>query len=262
MPTPRPPAALLVAAALTLAALPAGLRAQGIIRGGDGEYTARRDTTIDAHGARRVDVEGRSGELRVVGVAGLREVRVRGTARASRERWLDELRVEARRDGDVVRVRADIPDRAGDDWGGDMQVRALDLVIEVPQGIDADVRDGSGAVEIRGVGALTLVDGSGEVRISDVGSADVEDGSGEVRIDGVRGDVHLADGSGSLIVTRVGGAVHVDRDGSGEVDVRDVAGDLVVRRSRAAGVQFANVRGRVDVPEARHTRAARRTRWY
>lgn len=256
---PRPsPVALLALAALTLAARPGSVRAQAA------DHTARRDTTLDARGARRVDVEGRAGELRVLGVAGLREVRVRGTARASEARWLDAIRVDARRDGDVVRVRADIPDREGE-WRDGWGTRALDLVVEVPEGIDADVRDGSGALEVRGVGALAVHDGSGEVRVADVRSADVRDGSGDVRVEGVRGDVRLEDGSGSLYVSRVGGAVRVERDGSGDVEVRDVAGDLVVDRSRAAGIRHANVRGRVEIPEPRRSRRAREARrdgWY
>jgi hypothetical protein len=260
---PRPFAALLALAALA-SAPSAALHAQA-------DHTARRDTTLDARGARRVQVEGRAGSLRVAGVAGLREVRVRGTARASEARWLDEIRLEARRDGDVVRVRADIPDQVHVGWwDGRSSYRALDLVVEVPAGIDADVSDGSGDLEVQGVGALTLEDGSGEVRIRDVRSADVRDGSGDVHVDGVRGDVRLEDGSGSLLVARVGGAVRVERDGSGEVDVRDVTGDLVVDRSRGEGIRYENVRGRVEIPEPREARrartraerAARRDGWY
>jgi hypothetical protein len=245
-----------LAAALALAAAPGAAAAQSY--GGYDEYTARRDAEVDARGARRVEVEGRAGTLRVVGVGGLGAVRVRGVARASRREWLADLRVVARRDGDVVVVRADIPDwrdtdhHGGWDGGG---TRALDLVVEVPRGIDAEVVDGSGDAEVRGVGALVARDGSGDFAVEDAASVDVADGSGTLRVRGVRGDVRVEDGSGDIDVDRVDGAVVVARDGSGGVDVRAVRGDLVVERRRASGITYADVRGRVRVP------APRRERW-
>ena len=224
-----------------------------------GEYTARRDTTVDARGARRVEVEARAGSLRITGVAGLTEVRVRGTAHASDRALLDEIRVFARREGDVVRVRADIPDerdgrwRSWRSWRGDYS-RGLDLVIEVPARIAADVDDGSGEVEIRGVGALDLRDGSGSISVEDVDSARIEDGSGEIRVRNVRGDVRVRDGSGGIDADDVRGAVIVERDGSGGVSARHVGGDLIVEQGRASRIDYADVRGRVQIPEDRRAR--------
>ncbi|MDF1504135.1 hypothetical protein [Roseisolibacter sp. H3M3-2] len=239
---------------LLLALAPAAARAQDYARD---EYTAPREADVDARGARRVSVEGHAGYLRVRGVEGLTQVRVRGTARASRREVLDRIRIETRRDGDVVLVRADVPDqRDGDRWGDDN--RALDLVVEVPLGIAADVRDGSGALEVRGVGALDVEDGSGEIDVRDVASARIRDGSGEIRVEDVRGDVRLSDGSGSIAVRRVRGSVLVENDGSGGIEVREVEGDLTVDRARGRAISYSDVRGRVDVP--RDTRGRRS--WY
>ena len=241
--------------AAVLALLPGAGAAQRYDRGDD--YTAPREADVDARGARRVSVEGRAGFLRIRGVDGLTQVRVRATARASRRAALDEIRLVARREGDVVVVRADIPDRADD--GGWDDVRALDLTLEVPRGVAADVVDGSGEVAIRGVGALDLKDGSGEIDVEDVGPTRIEDGSGEVRVRDVRGDLRVADGSGAIEVRRVRGSVVVERDGSGGIDVQDVGGDLTVDRARGRGIDFAGVRGRVSIPDDRR---ARRTAWY
>jgi hypothetical protein len=254
----RPAAALALAlagATLTAALAPRAVRAQG-----DDEYTEARNATVEARGARRLEVEGRSGVLRIRGVDGLTEVRVRGTARASRRAWLEEIRLVARREGDAVVVRADIPDRREDQWSDGRNVRALDLVLEVPRGIAADVVDGSGAVEIRGVGALDLRDGSGEIEVEDVASARIEDGSGEIRVRDARGDVRLADGSGSIDVSGVRGSVMVERDGSGEIAVRQVEGDLTIDRARARGIAYTRISGRVSVP--RDERRVRRGSWY
>jgi hypothetical protein len=244
----------LPALALALALAPGAAAAQRYDR--DDEYTAPREADVDARGARRLEVEGRAGFLRIRGVDGLTQVRVRGTARASRRASLDEIRLVARREGDVVVVRADIPDREG--WDGDGH-RALDLTLEVPRGIEADVVDGSGELEIRGVGRLDLKDGSGEIDLEDVGATRVEDGSGEIRARDVRGDLRLSDGSGGIEVSRVRGSVIVESDGSGGIDVRGVEGDFTVDRARARGIDYADVRGRVNLP--RDERRGRRS-WY
>lgn len=240
----------------------AGLLAAGALAPGaasaqdrDDGYAAPRDAAVSARGARRVEIEAEAGSLRVVGVAGLAEVRVRGTARASRREWLDAIRLEARREGDAVVVRAVIPDddEGGRGWrdGWRDGWRGLDLVVEVPRGIAARVEDGSGEVEIRDVGALELRDGSGEVEIVGVASATVEDGSGALRLRDVRGDVRVRDGSGAVVVERVGGTVTVEHDGSGGIDVRTVAGDFVVERDGSGGIDHAGVRGRVTLPPRR-----------
>lgn len=252
------PAVLSLAlAGATAAAAPRPLAAQGY---GD-EYTAPRPAAVDARGARRLVVEGKSGILRIRGVDGLAEVRVQGTARASRRAWLDEIRLVARREGDAVVVRADIPDRDLEWTDGD-NVRALDLVLDVPRGIAADVTDGSGALEIRGVGALDLKDGSGELEVEDVASARIDDGSGGIRVRDVRGDLRLSDGSGSIDASRVRGSVVVERAGSGGVRVHDVGGDFTIEEGRGRGVSYADVRGQVRVPVDERARARERARAY
>ena len=233
---------------LLAAALPAGAQS---------EHTARRDTTLDARGARHVEVEARAGSLRITGVAGLTEVRVRGTARASDRELLDDIRLVARREGDRVVVRADIAEDRGRGvrvgWRDDYY-RGLDLVIEVPAGIAARVEDSSGDVEIRRVGALELLDSSGSIEVEDVDSARIDDSSGEIRVRNVRGDVRLRDGSGSIEADDVRGAVIVERDGSGGVSARRVGGDFVVEQGRASRISYSDVRGRVDIPEDRRSR--------
>ncbi len=251
--------AAVVVAIVAMALAPGAAAAQHF--GGHDEYTAPREATVNARGARRLSVESGAGFLRVRGVEGLTEVRVRGTARASRRAGLEEIRLVARRDGDVVVVRADLPDRAHDGWSDD-GVRALDLTLEVPRGIAADVVDGSGELEIRGVGPLDLKDGSGEIGVEDVGPTRIEDGSGEIDVRDVRGDLRVADGSGGIEVRGVRGSVVVERDGSGGIGVRDVEGDLIVERGRARGIDYAGVRGRVTVPSDERDRRARRTTWY
>jgi hypothetical protein len=241
-------AALLPAACLLSAGvlLPIAAHAQ---RGDAPVYTAPREATVDARGARTIEIDAAAGTLRVVGVAGLTEVRVRGTARADRRDELAGIRLDARRAGDAVVVRVDIPERDDDrGWHDDWTMRALDLVVEVPRGIAARVVDGSGDLELVGVGALDLRDGSGAIEVADVASAVIEDGSGSMRVCDVRGDLRVRDGSGSVEAVRVGGSFTVERDGSGSIEARTVAGDFIVERDGSGGIDYAGVRGEVRVP--------------
>ena len=233
----------------------------------DDAYTAPRDAELDARGARSLRVEAKAGMLRIEGRAGTSEVRVRGTARASRESWLEDIQLRAERRGDVLEVIVDIPSWS---WTGTgREYKGLDLVIEVPPGLALDVVDGSGAIEMRGVGPLRLRDGSGEIEITDVtGTVDIDDGSGEVVLRNVRGEVRIEDGSGemhiedvqgnvdivddgsgSLTIARVTGWVQVNDAGSGTVEVTDVGGDLTVRETRRSRVRHSNVRGTVRIAD-------------
>lgn len=230
------------------------------------ENRAARDADLDASGARLLRVEAKAGQLRIEGRSGISEVRVRGVARASRESWLDDIQLRTGRNDDELYVVVDIPSWS---WTGiGHAYKALDLVIEVPQTLALDINDGSGNVEIRGVGAVRLHDGSGEVDVRDAGPVEVEDGSGEVTLRGIRGDVRVEDGSGevtiddvqgnvtiiddgsgSLDITRVTGWVRVNDAGSGSVRVSDIGGDLVVRDTSRRRVRYDGVRGTVRIME-------------
>jgi hypothetical protein len=229
------------------------------------EFEARRSATVSVAGARSLLVEVGAGSLRVEGRPGLTEVRVSGRACASSEALLGQLDVNADRRGDVVRVTMPETDNR---FENDEYAR-LHLVVEVPAGIEADISDGSGAAEIRGLGATRVHDGSGDLLLEDMsglleiedgsggivvngaaGDVVVEDGSGEIRIDDVRGSVSIEDGSGSVHLARVGRNARVD-DSSGDIEVDGVGGDFIVGNDSSGSIRHGGVRGRVDVPRPR-----------
>lgn len=238
-----------------------------------GDYTAPRNAVVDAAGARMVEVEAAAGSLRIEGKAGLRQVQVTGTARSSSQRGLSEIRLIAERRGDVVFIKADIPDdergfRDRDNWSA-----ALDLVIQVPQGINAEVSDGSGEAKVLNVGALEASDGSGDFSVEGASSVHITDGSGNLRIENVGGDVTVSDGSGeidvrnvtgsftvetdgsgSIIATDVRGSVIVENDGSGEIEVNKVGRDFRVENKGSGSIDYTAVSGQVNIPDRRHGR--------
>jgi hypothetical protein len=239
-------------------------------------YTAPRNAVVDAAGAKTVEVDAAAGILRVEGKPGLRQVQVTGTARASSQRLLNEIRLIAERRGDLVFIKADMPDNK--DWRDyDGWSAALDLVIQVPQGINADISDGSGDTKIFNVGALEASDGSGDFSVDGAaGSVRISDGSGNLTIQNVGGDVKVtdgsgdinvrsvsgsftveSDGSGSIYATDVRGSVVVENDGSGEIEVKQVGKDFRVEHKGSGDIDYADVTGRVEIPERHRDRRYR-----
>jgi DUF4097 and DUF4098 domain-containing protein YvlB len=238
-------------------------------------YTAPRNAIVDASGARMVEVEAGAGSLRVEGKSGLRQVQVSGTARASSQQYLSQIKLIAERRGDVVFIKADIPE---ENWRDDNNSSgALDLVIQVPQGMNADISDGSGDSKVLNVGSLDANDGSGDFSVvGATGTVHITDGSGNLLIENVGGDVTVndgsgdidvrnvtgsftveSDGSGSIYATDIRGSVIVQNDGSGEIDVNKIGRDFKVESKGSGTIEYTAVAGQVDVPDRRHGRYRR-----
>ena len=197
----------------------------------DCRYSAERNATLDAAGARLFQIDAGAGGLKIVGRPGLRQVQIRGHACASSQKDLESIRLDTRRDGSTLVVRANIHDEEDDDhWGN--HYRTLDVVVEVPEGMAADIADGSGEMELHGLGDVEIEDGSGSIVADNIGSARIRDGSGSITLSNVHGNITIRDGSGSIDVRKVSGNFTVESKGSGSVDYEDVSGrvDVPTRR--------------------------------
>ena len=233
-------------------------------------YTSPRNADVSSVGANSIRIEAGAGELRVEGRSDISQVRVRGTAKANSRSRLDDIKLIAERRGNVVFIKADMPEYHGSIWNamhGDYQ-QALDLVIEVPNSLPLDVVDGSGNAELNNTGAIEIEDGSGELFVRGAhGDVRITDGSGNITIDGVEGSVRVSDGSGNIRsknvtgnfvvgedgsgdidVSSVGGSLRVENDGSGNIDVDRVAGDFVVDNDGSGTIRYDTVKGSVSIP--------------
>jgi hypothetical protein len=242
------------------------------------DHSAPRNAVVNAVGARVVRISAGAGFLHINGRPGITQVRVTGVARASTARGLDDIKLLAERQGDVVMIKMVTPDQDRsfrDLFRGDFQ-RLLDLTIDVPVGIPLDVSDGSGEVTIKGTGPVTLSDGSGEIELAGItGNVRITDGSGSISVSGVEGDVHIddgsgnidaenvtgnftigTDGSGNIDVNGVGGTMRVEDDGSGTIHVNRVGGDFTVSEKGSGTIDYDTVKGTVSIPE-RHRRTRR-----
>ena len=240
------------------------------------DVSAPRNATVDAAGARSVRIEAGAGFLRVEGKAGISQVKVTGTAHASSQTLLNRVKLTAERRGDEVFIKSEVLD-SDYNWfsSGDANA-SLDLTIEVPQGMDANVSDGSGEATIRNVGNLEMNDGSGELEIDGAGSVRVTDGSGNLIIKNVRSNVSVrdgsgdiearnvagsftveSDGSGGIFATDIKGSVVIEHDGSGEINASRIGKDFIVESKGSGEITYDGVTGRVDIPDRRRHRRDR-----
>ena len=216
---------------------------------------------IAAGRASTVRIIAETGDLRVEGRPGLTEIRVSGRACAEDRRDLNEIDLVVQRAGASIRVLGLVPSGAG------INAR-LDLVVEVPEYMFAEIDHDAGDIDVTNVSGISIYDGSGDVLLDYIyGDVDISDESGFLRMRDVAGDVYLADESGEIDIDRVDGGVYIDEDGSGnivltgigtdvyivedgtgDITVDDVLGDLTVEYDSSGRITYRNVRGRITVP--------------
>jgi DUF4097 and DUF4098 domain-containing protein YvlB len=206
---------------------------------------------LPAEGLRMLRIDCGSGWLKVSGDAALNEIVVtaRITAPGISERRMAEyiaerVRLSLEKEGDTARLVSEIRWRFRLFSFGENA--RIDLTIRVPKTLALEIDDGSGSVEIEGLGAgLRLDDGSGSIEIRDVaGDVFVDDGSGGISIRRVGGDVSVDDGSGEIEIEDVLGSVEVD-DGSGSIRIDRVEKDATILSAGSGSVRIDNVKGRV-----------------
>ena len=239
----------------------------------DCRHEAQRNTTIAVQDAKRLVVEAGSGMLKIVGKPGISHVRVSGRACASSAALLEEITLRTNRSGSDVIVEANIRDRRNNDWSfRDNEYARLDVEMEVPARMIAEIHDGSGSIDLSNLGAVVIEDGSGDIVADNLnGDVEIEDGSGGIRLVDIAGRVTIDDGSGEITLRNVGGLIDIDdnsgeinirvarntvriSDSSGSIDVSDIDGDFVVTDDSSGGIDYDNVKGKVDIPRRKSRR--------
>ncbi len=229
------------------------------------DHEEARSVVMDAQGISWLEVESSAGSLVIEGRAGLQELQIEGTAYASSEDILAEVEIVAKRDGNRALVAASLPDGLFQWYQG----AKLDMKLLVPDTLEVEVEDGSGAMKITGVASLSVFDGSGSIAVEEVaGDVFIEDGSGSIDVHAIQGVVTVEDGSGGISISDVDGSVVIKEDGSGSISVRGieqdvkveddgsgsievagVGGDFIVLDDGSGSIRHQDVRGRVQVPD-------------
>lgn len=216
-------------------------------------FEAERNVRSPAGSVEGLRLLAGSGSLAVVGVEGLQEIQAVGRACASHEEFLGDIQLTSEMAGSMLVIETHHPDLSGI-RGGNRYAR-LDLRIEVPAGLAAEIQDGSGEMTLSDLGSLMVKDGSGEVAINGIrGGVTIQDGSGGLEIRGVSGSVSVEDGSGGVDIQDVAGSVRVVQDSSGNIVVKNVGRDFIVERDGSGGIRYEAVGGSVNIPKKKRER--------
>ncbi len=193
------------------------------------KFSAPRNAELDAAGLKSLLLQIGPDDLVIHGDPGATKIVVRGTACASNEKWLDEIKLEAVRHGDAARIIAHADDHGihislfGDSYA------YLKLDVSVPESL-----------------AVKLQEGSGDAHASKLGSLDATVGSGDLKVNGIAGQLALRVGSGDVAASDAG-SLHVSAVGSGDVSVDNVHGDATIGSVASGDVKLATVGGSVNV---------------
>jgi DUF4097 and DUF4098 domain-containing protein YvlB len=193
------------------------------------KFSAPRNAELDAAGLKSLLLQIGPDDLVIHGDPGATKIVVRGTACASNEKWLDEIKLEAVSHGDTARISAHADDHGihislfGDSYA------YLKLDVSVPESL-----------------AVKLQEGSGDAHASKLGSLDATVGSGDLKVNGIAGQLALRVGSGDVAASDAG-SLHVSAVGSGDVSVDNVHGDATIGSVASGDVKLATVGGSVNV---------------
>lgn len=234
----------------------------------DCEFQAPRDMKLDLSGVKSVQVEVRSHELHVTGGAAAKTAQITGRACASDKKFIDELTISQRREGDVLVVTLGA-EHSGINlsWSGHSHYE-LQVNLAMPSNVPLSVNVGSGDAWVDGMGQLDARVGSGDLHINNIsgrvsasiGSGDIDArdigslelgavGSGDFKASGIKGDVRVGSvGSGDVELRDVKGSVRADTLGSGDLTVKGVGGDLYLGAKGSGDVNYSGVTGKVNVP--------------
>lgn len=214
----------------------------------DCAFTAKRDLDLPAAGLRQLKLQTQAGDLRIVGVAGLSTVEVRGKACAATAEMLDKLQLQHSSSGDRLDVNTTMPDEQSFRLFGSSYAY-IDLEVRLPQALALDLSDSSGDVEIVDAGAVEVMDSSGDLKIRDPrGDVRVRDTSGDIEIDQAQGSVTIAsDSSGDIEIDGVRRDVVVEDDSSGDVEIEKVSGNARVGRDSSGDIRFRGIGGNAEV---------------
>lgn len=209
----------------------------------DCKFSADRQAAIDTTGAERIEIAARGGTLDVRPATGTRLLAI-GKACVSREAYLAETQVHARRQGKIIQLFVQVPE---DMKGIGTFYATLDLDVQVPAGLPVEVTDTSGAIAIDKVHVTRITDSSGDLVARDL-PADVEinDSSGDIRVENAAGLVKITDSSGDIVV-RGAREVLIPSDSSGDIEIEQVSGSVRIENDSSGDIQVAKVGGNVAV---------------
>lgn len=211
------------------------------------KYEKDIELTLDVSDSEVLVISAAAGDLDVRGVSGSDTAVIHGKVCVSKESWLDEARIETV-PGKRARIGVKLPE-GNKGWSlfGN-HYAALDLEIDLPQGLALEVKDSSGDAVFRNIASMDLQDSSGNIEIEEAeGPISVKDSSGDIEITDVSNTVSIRDSSGDIDINRVAGDFTVVADSSGDIYAREVGGTVLVKKDSSGDIDMVQVKNDVIV---------------
>jgi DUF4097 and DUF4098 domain-containing protein YvlB len=227
------------------------------------EYERYESATRDLDSITSIKLNALAGDLDIQSQTA-NELAIKGRICTESEKYLDDIKLEVEKSGEVLIVTVIIPYR---DSSWDPDYAYVDLEVELPAGMPIHIKDSSGDMSLRGISAASINDSSGKIKGVDLRSdSSIQDSSGDVVIRGLKGSVTVtdssgdldfadvtgnvdvvADGSGAIDISRTGGYVLVGRDGSGDIDIDNAGSDVTVDSDGSGNIRISEVKGHVHI---------------
>ncbi len=238
-----------IAAALLIPALLAGCSVRIDSSGINASSCSHSQTYSDAFpadGLKTLRVAAWAGDLNIRAVDGLTEVKVEAKACASDNRILETLGMKAEQSGDLVRVDVLHPTgiTTGSGW--------VDVTIDAPASLVAEISDTSGSTLIDGLAAVEISASSGDLKIQRIGGTTEirKKSSGSIVMEQLDGDLILGDiGSGDLTVSEVAGDFSLSEKSSGTVVLSDISGKVQLGRLGSGDLRVLRADGGLTLQE-------------
>jgi hypothetical protein len=197
---------------LLMAALGLSTAVRGACDTQRAEFRRTQELSVEASGARFLRISTRNGALELRGtgtnrVRGRVEKQVRARSRTDARRFIDQVQVQTRRDGDTLVVEAVWPERLPSEIGS----ARVSFDLEVPRGMAVTARSSNGRIEVADVARAALSTNNGPVvarRIAD--ELDVSTANGSVVAEEVGGSTSLHTNNGAIRAVRIDGPLRAD----------------------------------------------------
>jgi DUF4097 and DUF4098 domain-containing protein YvlB len=233
-------------------------------------YREMKEMTLPAEGINAIVIDCGAGSLNLRGAANQKDIRIKAQIEIDNPEGMDvrafiqeKVRIALTRQATMAAFNGTIKQP----FAQESEAR-INVMIEIPEGLDVDLIDGSGPIHIfelsgnlninddsggmkieRITGRLDISDSSGGIWLDEIfGDVIVNDGSGSIHIESIAGDVQVKDGSGDITITEVKGNVIVS-DGSGSIDIRDVTENvsIFIRVDGSGEVNIEGVKGKTSI---------------
>jgi len=217
-------------------------------------YQQEKELILPAKGINQLTIESEAGFLKIKGVEGLENIKVKATIilkgiKESRlQSFIDKhIELSLTKKSSNATLISEINDSPFSIFN--RREALINLQVEVPPHLYLDVSDGSGFIEIQDIlNDVKIEDGSGYITISQIeGNLNINDGSGYIDISQIEKNVKIDDGSGEIRARMIYGNLRID-DTSGEINIRDVNGDVWIDDG-SGSIEIFKIKGSVTIDD-------------